>query len=503
MLELATRERQNLELLKTRFGEPALQTAGAAVMLSDLRRLWNLVQGKRVESQTQMELSQVAEPALTQVEVPATQVELPPQVELPAATQVENVELVDEQEDDDMMVVMDQQPQAQEVGDLYTPVDAPRTQSIVTPTNAEAEGMKDDEVVLVDGGDDDPDVSSFHCPLALAATHATILSHHFWPVEQLAAEEEVEFRLPQPMQAALDKYSRRYGGVRSTRKLNWRKAMGLVKIEIQLGGGGEGEEGEEEPPREFDVTPLQAAVVHRFSEQSEEPPDSGAEEREAPKILMKENWTVAELVVALEIETHSTSAGAGSSSATERVRQALRFWVTKGVLRKEQGQGPPPREESYVLNGKFHDVGEEDEEVVDGDVLPKNMMMHKASTSEDLDAEYFRSLEACEIKTEVVVAPAASEAVKGHQAVQQVDSLAEQDAETEQQMQNFVRTMLKNYQRLSLTRIHGFLNLFLMNNRQKSQSSQSLQAKMSESALAEWLAGLPFLDFDGSQYKLL
>lgn len=34
VLELATRERQNLELLKTRFGEPALQTA--EVMLSDL-----------------------------------------------------------------------------------------------------------------------------------------------------------------------------------------------------------------------------------------------------------------------------------------------------------------------------------------------------------------------------------------------------------------------------------------------------------------------------------
>ncbi|KAJ9666519.1 hypothetical protein H2201_003442 [Coniosporium apollinis] len=122
--------------------------------------------------------------------------------------------------------------------------------------------------------------------------HAQILSSFFWPPLR-----DDTFLPPAAVRAAQSRYAAGFERVKDMRKLHWMHALGRASVRLEL----------EDRVVEEEVATWQAAVIDAFGEDGE----AGDEARRS----------VAQLEAALEMDE-------------ELVRNALAFWIGRGVLRE-------------------------------------------------------------------------------------------------------------------------------------------------------------------------
>ncbi|XP_056262499.1 anaphase-promoting complex subunit 2 isoform X2 [Pseudoliparis swirei] len=124
-------------------------------------------------------------------------------------------------------------------------------------------------------------------PLTLSSI---ILSSEFWPTLK---EEKLE--LPPPVCQAMEAYTRRYEKLKAMRTLSWRPQLGSVTLDLEL---------EDRTLSNLTVSPIHAAIILHFQDQS--------------------SWTLEELGVVL-------------GAPKELLHRKLALWQQHGVLREEAG----------------------------------------------------------------------------------------------------------------------------------------------------------------------
>jgi anaphase-promoting complex subunit 2 len=129
--------------------------------------------------------------------------------------------------------------------------------------------------------------------------HARILSRLFWP--NLDREH---FLLPQPVAQQQTLYEQGYESLKSRRKLTWLNQLGQARVELEL----------RDRTVAVDCNPVEATVIYAF--QGAEDDGDG----NAPPVQK----SVDELYEQLQMDE-------------DLIAAALRFWVSKGVLRRVAG----------------------------------------------------------------------------------------------------------------------------------------------------------------------
>ncbi|KAK3899419.1 hypothetical protein C8A05DRAFT_18147 [Staphylotrichum tortipilum] len=127
--------------------------------------------------------------------------------------------------------------------------------------------------------------------------HARILSRLFWP-----GLEREHFLLPAEVVQMQRRYEKGYEGVKSRRKLTWLNQMGQVRVELEM----------RDRTITVDCTPVEATVVYAFQGEGD-----GDDSKPVQKSLDG-------LYETLQMDE-------------DLIAAALRFWTTKGVLRRVGG----------------------------------------------------------------------------------------------------------------------------------------------------------------------
>jgi len=151
--------------------------------------------------------------------------------------------------------------------------------------------------------------------LSLDQMHALVLSQHYWP-SALAKADHPHFKLPPDLENALADYGMVYAQTRARRNLNWKRAHGLVEITVQLAD------------RELPVTvsPVHVAVLACFvggGGQLSEADCSDTKESIATRGSSPPSPQLSLSEVAQQLELPESL-----------VRKRISFWVAKGVLRE-------------------------------------------------------------------------------------------------------------------------------------------------------------------------
>ena len=123
------------------------------------------------------------------------------------------------------------------------------------------------------------------------ALKCIILSEQFWPKLK---DENVE--LPTEIKEIQEKYTKSYEALKGNRTLIWKNNLGQVTIEIDVGNS---------RVVEFNVTPIQAAIIMKFQE--------------------RESWSLQELSQSLKM----CSIG---------LKKKLGYWKSQGLIQEETVQ---------------------------------------------------------------------------------------------------------------------------------------------------------------------
>ncbi|KAH7437518.1 hypothetical protein KP509_05G076000 [Ceratopteris richardii] len=143
--------------------------------------------------------------------------------------------------------------------------------------------------------------------LSLEAVNATIISALFWPPFQVES-----IKVPSVVEKLLEDYAQKYHELKTPRKLQWKKHLGIVKLELQF----------EDRAAQFMVSPMHASIIMLFESQS--------------------SWAATDLASALGV-TVST------------LRRRIMLWVNQGVLLESAGNRPG--ELYYTIIENVSDVG--------------------------------------------------------------------------------------------------------------------------------------------------
>ncbi|KAL3697240.1 hypothetical protein R1sor_011316 [Riccia sorocarpa] len=143
--------------------------------------------------------------------------------------------------------------------------------------------------------------------LSLDMVDSTIISSLFWPPFQTEA-----IKVPEAVEFILDEYAQRYHALKAPRKLQWKKNLGTVKLELQF----------EDRSNQFVVSPLHASIIMQFESQS--------------------SWLASDLALSV-----------GVPLAT--LRRRIMLWVNQGVL--VESPGPKDGEWSYRIVENIGEVG--------------------------------------------------------------------------------------------------------------------------------------------------
>eukprot|EP00250_Pteridium_aquilinum_P008763 c18193_g1_i1 orf=359-3379(-) len=125
--------------------------------------------------------------------------------------------------------------------------------------------------------------------LCLEALNATIISALFWPPFQVE-----NIKIPDVVDNLLEDYAQRYHALKAPRKLQWKKHLGIVKLELQF----------EDRAAQFMVSPMHASIIMLFEDCN--------------------SWAATDLASAL-----------GVPVAT--LRRRIMLWVNQGVLLESSG----------------------------------------------------------------------------------------------------------------------------------------------------------------------
>ncbi|KAK3128050.1 hypothetical protein QOZ80_7AG0581940 [Eleusine coracana subsp. coracana] len=134
----------------------------------------------------------------------------------------------------------------------------------------------------------------------------TIISSNFWPPIQ--TEDLV---VPASVDQLLSDYAQRFHQIKTPRKLQWKKNLGTVKLELQFEGRS----------MQFTVAPVHAAIIMRFQEKS--------------------SWTSKALATELGIPLDS-------------LNRRISFWTNKGVL--TESAGPDADDRTFTVVDSMSDV---------------------------------------------------------------------------------------------------------------------------------------------------
>jgi len=142
--------------------------------------------------------------------------------------------------------------------------------------------------------------------LSLEQMHALVLSQHYWPAA-LAKADHPHFRLPDQLEEALAEYSSAYVQTRAKRSLAWKRAHGLVEVTVQLA----------DRSLSVVVTPVHLAVLACFNEGG----DADTPKTDHPSGCIGARLSLQDASARLELPE-------------ALVRKRVGFWVSKGVLRE-------------------------------------------------------------------------------------------------------------------------------------------------------------------------
>lgn len=113
---------------------------------------------------------------------------------------------------------------------------------------------------------------------------ATIISSNFWPPIQ-----DENINLPASVDHMLTDYAQRFNEIKTPRKLQWKKNLGTVKLELQF----------EDRELQFTVAPVHAVIIMQFQH--------------------KKSWSAKDLAAAIGLPGDVLS-------------RRINFWVNKGIL---------------------------------------------------------------------------------------------------------------------------------------------------------------------------
>ncbi|KAI4314137.1 hypothetical protein L6164_027073 [Bauhinia variegata] len=118
---------------------------------------------------------------------------------------------------------------------------------------------------------------------------ATILSSNFWPPIQ-----DEPLNLPGPVDQLLCDYAKRFSEIKTPRKLQWKKSLGTVKLELQF----------EDRAMQFTVAPVHASIIMQFQDQM--------------------SWTSKDLAAAIGVPV-------------DVLNRRINFWISKGIIAESHG----------------------------------------------------------------------------------------------------------------------------------------------------------------------
>ncbi|RHN44694.1 putative cullin, winged helix-turn-helix DNA-binding domain, anaphase-promoting complex subunit 2 [Medicago truncatula] len=118
---------------------------------------------------------------------------------------------------------------------------------------------------------------------------STIISSNFWPPIQ-----DEPLNLPEPVDQLLSDYAKRFNEIKTPRKLQWKKSLGTVKLELQF----------EDRVMQFTVAPVLASIIMKFHDQT--------------------SWTSKNLAAAIGIPV-------------DVLIRRINFWISKGVIAESSG----------------------------------------------------------------------------------------------------------------------------------------------------------------------
>ncbi|CAL5212962.1 unnamed protein product [Lathyrus oleraceus] len=122
---------------------------------------------------------------------------------------------------------------------------------------------------------------------------ATIISSNFWPPIQ-----DEPLNLPEHVDQLLSDYAKRFSEIKTPRKLQWKKSLGTVKLELQF----------EDRVVEFTVAPVLASIIMKFQDQT--------------------SWTSKNLAAAIGIPV-------------DVLNKRINFWISKGIISESPGGDSP------------------------------------------------------------------------------------------------------------------------------------------------------------------
>ncbi|KAA8529399.1 hypothetical protein F0562_033802 [Nyssa sinensis] len=125
--------------------------------------------------------------------------------------------------------------------------------------------------------------------VSLDILNSTIISSNFWPPIQDEA-----LNIPGPVDQLLSDYAKRFNEIKTPRKLQWKKNLGAVKLELQF----------EDRALQFTVAPVHASIIMQFQDQT--------------------SWTSKNLAAAIGIPM-------------DVLNRRISFWISKGILAESLG----------------------------------------------------------------------------------------------------------------------------------------------------------------------
>ncbi|XP_014494749.1 anaphase-promoting complex subunit 2 [Vigna radiata var. radiata] len=126
--------------------------------------------------------------------------------------------------------------------------------------------------------------------ISMDVISATIISSNFWPPIQ-----DEPLNLPEPVDNLLSDYAKRFSEIKTPRKLQWKKSLGTIKLELQF----------QDREMQFTVAPVHASIIMKFQEQP--------------------SWTAKNLAAAIGIPA-------------DALNRRINFWISKGIITESQGE---------------------------------------------------------------------------------------------------------------------------------------------------------------------
>ncbi|QCD98503.1 anaphase-promoting complex subunit 2 [Vigna unguiculata] len=138
--------------------------------------------------------------------------------------------------------------------------------------------------------------------ISMDVISATIISSNFWPPIQ-----DEPLNLPEPVDQLLSDYAKRFSEIKTPRKLQWKKSLGTIKLELQF----------QDREMQFTVAPVHACIIMKFQDQP--------------------SWTAKDLAAAIGIPA-------------DALNRRINFWISKGIITESQGENSSDHVYTIVEN---------------------------------------------------------------------------------------------------------------------------------------------------------